>query len=377
MAEIQNDIPEYEALKLLNFGTEPDLVNAGVAYATAVLPEWQPRAGNTEMVLMEALAVMLGPEILAVQMLPGQIIEQLMTLYGVTREDGNPVTGRVHVNVTNSAPIQVIPAGTRLRLTLAETAETVDFLTTDELQIITSESLTGQVDVYAEFLGTVGNFTPADTVLDMVDSLPFVESVKTATVLSGGAGPENDSIFQGRAAATLARLTSTLVLPESFQYAAASRPEVGRAKVFDLYDPANPTVDPAVGHVTVAVASQDGTALAPAVTAEIGYWLTNQALASLQVHVIDPTYTVVGLAVTVKPSFGFTTAQVQESVEAALRAWLDPRTWDWNPVIGQYAIVAKVAAAAGVAEVTAAPANIPLAGKAPLPTVGTVTVTVL
>jgi hypothetical protein len=377
MAEIQNDIPEYEALKLLNFGAEPDLVNAGVAYATAVLPEWQPRAGNTEMVLMEALAVMLGPEILAVQMLPAQIIEQLMTLYGVTREDGNPVTGRVYVNVTNSAPIQVIPAGTRLRLTLAETAETVDFLTTDELQIITSESLTGQVDVYAEFLGTVGNFTPADTVLDMVDSLPFVESVKTATVLSGGAGPENDSIFQGRAAATLARLTSTLVLPESFQFAAASRPEVGRAKVFDLYDPANPLVDPAVGHVTVAVASQDGTALAPAVTAEIGYWLTNQALASLQVHVIDPTYTVVGLAVTVKPSFGFTTAQVQESVEAALRAWLDPRTWDWNPVIGQYAIVAKVAAAAGVAEVTAAPANIPLAGKAPLPTVGTVTVTVL
>jgi hypothetical protein len=235
----------------------------------------------------------------------------------------------------------------------------------------------GQVDVYAEFLGTVGNLTPSGVTLDMVDSLPFVESVKTATVLLGGAGPEDDRAFQGRASATLARLTSTLVLPESFQFAAASRPEVGRAQVFDLYDPATPDLTPAVGHVTVAVAGPDGTPLAPADAAEIGAWMTNQALASLQVHVIDPTYTTVDLDVTVKPSYGFNTAQVQASVEAVLRDWLDPRTWDWNPVIGQYAIVAKVAGSAGVAEVTAAPANIPLAGKAPLPTVGTITVNVI
>lgn len=373
----EQDAPEYEALNFLNYGTEPDLVAAGVAHALTALPEWQPRAGNTEMVLMESLAVMLGPAILSLQMLPGQIVEQLMALYGVTRGDGDPVTGRVQFDVTNSAPTQTIPAGTRLRLTLPATGESVDFLTAEELTIITTETLTGQVNVYAEFLGQVGNLTPADTVFDLVDSLPFVEQVVSVATFTGGAGPESDTAFQSRASATLARLTSTLVLPESFQYAAASREEVGRAKVFDLYDPANPETDPAVGHVSVAVTGRDGEPLTAGEASDIATWLSNQALASLLVHVINPTYTTVDVTVTVKPSFGFTAAQVQASVDAQLRAWLDAKTWDWNPVVGQYAIVAKVAASAGVAEVTAAPADIPLAGKAPLPVAGSITVNVL
>ncbi|QEQ94145.1 baseplate J protein [Arthrobacter phage Mordred] len=371
------DVPEYEALNLLNYGTEPDLVAAATAYAMAALPEWQPRAGNTEMVLMESLAVMLGPEILAIQMLPGQIVEQLMKLYGVARNPGAPVIGRVQFTVTNSSPTQTIPAGTRLRLPIAGTGETVDFFTKDELNIITSESYTGQVDIYAEYLGTVGNATPAGTTLDVADILSFVESVVTVGVLSGGLGLEADQEFQGRASATLARLTSTLVLPESFQFAAASRPEVGRAKVFDLYNPAQPLVNPAVGFVTVAVADANGAALPGSVTSEIASWLAGQALASLKVSVIDPTFTTVNVTVSVKASPGFTVSQVQANVTAALSAWLNAKTWDWNPVVGQYAIVAKVAAAAGVAEVTSAPANIALAGKAPLPTLGTVTVNVV
>lgn len=377
MADASKDVPEYEALNLLNYGTEPDLVAAATAYAMAAMPEWRPRAGNTEMVLIESLAVMLGPEIMAIQMLPGQIVEQLMKLYGVARSPGAPVVGRAKFTVTNSSPTQTIPAGTRLRLPIPGTGETVDFLTQDELLIITSEAATGVVNIYAEYLGPVGNSTPTGTGLEVVDQLPFVESVVTEGTLSGGAGQEGDYEFQGRASATLARLTSTLVLPESFQFAAASRPEVGRAKVFDMYDPANPLVNPAVGHVTVALAGPNGEVLPGAVTSEIRSWLAGQALASLKINVIDPTYTTVNITVSVKPSFGYTAAQVQASVKAALTSWLDAKTWDWNPVVGQYAIVAKVAAAAGVAEVTAAPADINLAGKAPLPTLGTITVNVV
>ncbi|AYD81533.1 baseplate J protein [Arthrobacter phage KBurrousTX] len=371
------DVPEYEALNLLNYGTEPDLVAAATAYAMAALPEWQPRTGNTEMVLIESLAVMLGPEILAIQMLPGQIVEQLMKLYGVARNPGAPVTGRVQFTVTNSAPTQTIPAGTRLRLPIPGTGETVDFLTKDQLEIIVSEGTTGQVDVYSEYLGAVGNSTPGGTTMEVVDTLQFVEGVVTVGALSGGAGPEADQEFQGRASATLARLTSTLVLPESFQFAAASRPEVGRAKVFDLYNPAQPLVNPAVGYVTVALADANGAALPGTVTADIASWLAGQALSSLKVSVIDPTYTTVNITVSVKASFGFTAAQVQANVAATLADWLNAKTWDWNPVVGQYAIVAKVAATAGVAEVTSAPANIALAGKAPLPILGTVTVNVV
>lgn len=370
------DVPELEKLTLLNYGTEPDLVNAGVANAMAALPEWEPRAGNTEMVLMESLAVMLGPEVLAVQMLPGVIVEQFMKLFGVARGDGSPVRGRVEFTITNSQPTQVIPAGTRLRLSLDGTGETVDLFTDERLEIIITDSMTGRVNVTAETFGVAGNFAPAGTSLDVVDQLPFVESATIVTAFSGGSGPENESTFTGRASATLARLTSTLVLPESFQYAAAATPGIGRAKVYDRYNPATPAVPVVTGHVTVAVAGADGNALDAQTMADLEDALAAQALASLSIHVIAPTYTDVSIAVTVKPSYGFTAAQVQASVTAALQDWISPATWDWGAVVRQYEIIAKVYAAPGVGEVTLAPANIALAGKAPLPRLTGVTVTV-
>ncbi|WP_427017885.1 baseplate J/gp47 family protein [Pseudarthrobacter sp. P1] len=370
------DAPEYENLRLLRYGTEPDLVAAAVTYAQAALPQWQPRAGNTEMVLLESMALILGVNVLAVQMLPGQVVEQLMTLYGVARDQGSPAKGRVRFTVTNGNPIQTIPAGTRLRYTLETTGETVDFLTTEPLQLITSETLVGEVNIVAAVPGVQANGLPSGMTVDVVGVLPFIETVVLATAVSQGTGVESDVSFHSRAAALLSRLTTTLVLPEHFQYAAIADPVVGRARVLNLFDPASPEAT-APGHVTVAVTDAAGDPLeAPASTA-LAAALKAQALASLQVHVIDPAYTTVDAAVTVRAAAGFTAVQVQASVTAALTAWLDPTRWDWAPVVGQYAMVAKIAAAPGVAEVTTAPANIPLPGAAPLPRPGTFTVTVL
>jgi hypothetical protein len=63
-------------------------------------------------------------------------------------------------------------------------------------------------------------------------------------------------------------------------------------------------------------------------------------------------------------------------VTAALTAWVNPLTWAWDDAATQFEIVAVAAAAPGVKEVTAAPATIALTGVAPLPTLGTITVTV-
>jgi hypothetical protein len=84
----------------------------------------------------------------------------------------------------------------------------------------------------------------------------------------------------------------------------------------------------------------------------------------------------VNLAVTVKALPGWSTSEVQASVTAALTAWANPLTWAWDSTATQFEIVAVVAAAPGVREVTSAPATINLAGVAPLPTLGAVTVTV-
>lgn len=370
------DAPEIETLRLLQYGTESDLVEAAVSYAQSVMPEWEPRQGNTEVVLMQALALMLGPEIMAVQMLGDRVIEGVMNLYGVTRSPGAAATSRATFTVTNSNPLQVIPAGTRLRLVISSTGETIDMLTSEELQIITSESLTGSVNVVATDVGDAANGVAAGTSVSVVDSLPFVESAVLATAVAGGSGTESDGSFFARAASTLARQVSTLVQVEQFEYASLTRVELGRAKAFDNYDPAAPGAT-TYGHVTVAVADKQGQAVSAAVMTDVQQWLTSQALASLLVHVIAPTYTTVNIATTVKAAVGASAAEVQANVDAALRAWLDPKTWLWESSVSQYAMISVIGNAAGVKEVQSVPATIALAGKAPLPTIGTITVTVV
>lgn len=369
------DVPEMEALRLLKWGNEDDLVGAAVTHIKSVMPEWQPRGGNTEMVLIEALAVMLGPEILSLQLLGPRVAEQILGLMGTARSQGVAARGRVEITVTNSAPTQTIPAGTRLRLALDASLETVDLFTTEDLTIITSETLTGQVNVIAERLGSLPNGSPNGAPVSVVDNLPFVESAKLAAALLGGADLENDDVFFARGAAALARQNSTLVHPEQFEYAALSRVGVGRALVLDNYDPVAPGAT-TYGHVTVAVAGLDGLAVEPSLMDETRVALAEQALASLSIHVIAPTYTPIDVAVTVKALPGWSEADVTASVEAALTAWINPLTWSWDDSATQFEIVTVVGNAPGVREVIAAPATIDLTGVAPLPTLGTIEVTV-
>lgn len=375
MSEQPLDAPEYETMNLLNYGTEPDLVAAAVTHAQAALPQWTPRAGNTEVVLMEALSIILGVEVMAIQMLPAQVLEQLMTLYGVTRDPGRSAVGRVRFTVTNAAPIQTVPAGTRLRFSLVATGETIDLLTQEPLQLLTSERTSGVVSVSTELPGIKANGLPVGTPLDVVDNYPFIETAMVETPLDRGTGVETDSAFYSRAASVLSRLTSTLVLPEHFQYMAVSHAHIGRARVLDLFNPAAPgTVSP--GHVTIALTDPNGEPLTAEEVADMAGEMKSQCLASLSLHLIDPTYTTVDLNLTVKASYGFTEQQVRDSVQATLAAWLHPMAWDWAPQVSQYAIVSRVASAAGVAEVQSAPMTKQLTGHAPLPRLGTVNLTV-
>ena len=238
------------------------------------------------------------------------------------------------------------------------------------------ETLTGQVNVIADKLGSLPNGSPNGAPVSVVDNLPFVESAALAAALLGGADLEDDDVFFGRGAAVFARQNSTLVHREQFEYAALSRVGIGRALALDNFDPTLPLAT-TYGHVTVAVAGLDGLAVDSTFMDEARVDLAEQALASLTVHVIAPTYTPVDVAVTVKALPGWSEAAVQASVEAALEAWVNPLTWAWDDSATQFEIVAVVAAAAGVREVTAAPATIDLLGVAPLPTLGTVTVTVI
>ncbi len=369
-----NDIPEIESLNLLEYGGEQDLVNTAVAHAQMALPEWQPRESNTEMVLLESLALIMGVEALALQVVPSQIVEQLMGLYGIIRHSGFLAEGRAQFQVAGSAPLQTIPKGTRLRYVLEETDETVDFLTEEHLEIVTSETLFGSVSIEADESGVESNGIPVGAQLELVDSLTFVDDVRISLATSGGETDESDDAFNLRAAAVLSRMNSTLVIPDNFTAAALSDPRVSRAFTLDLYNPEGTPLSPAPGHVTVAIAGSGGTVLSAEIMGQIRENLEFQALASLNIHVIPPTITTVDIVCTVKLAEGYLPDSSRLEIEAGLRAWLDPSAWDWEPAIEHNAIIGKLYELPSISSVVSVSPTTPLVGAAPLPNVGTVAV---
>lgn len=370
-----SDIPEVESLNLLEYGGEQDLVNTAIAHAQNALPEWQPRESNTEVVLLESLALIMGVEALALQVVPSHIVEQLMGLYGVVRHSGFLAEGRAQFQVAASAPLQSIPKGTRLRYSLEETEETVDFLTIEAIEIVTTETLFGSVAIEAEESGIESNGIPAGAALEVVDALPFVDEAIVSLATTGGETDEDDESFNLRAAAILSRMNSTLVIPDNFTSAALSDPRVSRALTLDLYNPEGVPKTPVAGHVTVAVLGDGGNPLSDTIMTEISEELEYQALASLNTHVIPPTLTTVNITCTVKRANGYLADVAIADIEEGLRAWLDPNAWDWSPVVEQNAIIGKLYELPSVASVVSVNASTPLPGDAPLPVLGTVTVT--
>jgi uncharacterized phage protein gp47/JayE len=370
------DIPEVEILNLLNYGDEPALVSAALARMRNSLPEWEPREGSTELALIEGLAVMLGPLIMATQMAPKEMLIHLMTLYGVTRNPGYPASVMIDILTSPTVGEKIVPRGTRFRLQLDDAGNTVDLLTDDQITI-SPEDLKGWVRARAETPGAEMNGTAPGSVLDTIDPLPFIESVITQGVVTPGAGQEDLDAFMRRSGTILARQTSVLVLPEHFQYAAAEQVDVGRALVLNNYNPTDGSaVGATLGHVAVAVADTIGNPLPVERMTEIRNSMDTKALASLAIHVITPAYTQADFPITVRKTASATDTEVAVSVDSAIREAFGPLAWTWGTTISPYMIVAVVSRAYGVDEVISVPSAIALPGVAPLAIIRSVDVTV-
>lgn len=372
------DAPEPVIPSLLDYTSAQDLLDGAIEQMQRSLPEWTPRVGNVEYVLLEALVDRITVLVFSLEEVPTRLLEQLLRLYGITRDSGAPAQAVIEIETTGASSVYQVPAGTRLRLNLESTGESVDWLTAGRLEIVTGESRIGQVVVRADEPGTRFNQIPAESSLQLVDNLPFVERVRLVSESAGGRDQESDAAFQARAASLLGRLVSTLVQPSHFEQAALTRPEVGRARVVDTYDPTNPSSGPGddPGHTTVVVADNDGQPLNPEQRRELAYWLSEQALASLIVHVEDPEYTEVDIAVEVRAHPDADPEDVEAAVTDRVTEWLSPARWDWGGTVEQFGLVGQILQAQGVSGVISAPADIPLDGVAPLPMLRDLTVTV-
>lgn len=358
--------------------TETELVDRAKTWMAAKFPGWNPPEGSLDLALIEAFAVVVAEDVYAVNRIPGALAEGIAALYGETRDLGAAPTTSVTFHFGDALG-HVVPGGTRVRLVVG--ADQVVFVT-DADAVAVAPAVVATIGATGETLTSAANGVAAGVLLDPLDMLPDVDTVELAAVVGNGRDPEDQGAFLNRFGARLRLLVTTLVRPEQFTDFVLSDPAVSRATSIDRWDPTVPGV--VLGHVTVAVSGPGGAALSAGVKAALLTDLQEAASGDLTVHVIDPTITAVAITTTVLRFAGFTDAEVQANVLAALDAYLNPDTWGagvnpWPATVYRNELLSVIDSAEGVDRVvslTVPAGDTALAGTAPLADLGATAITV-
>lgn len=370
------DLTPYVDLRVYDRDPQ-DIFDSAITSLQVALPNWVPREGNTEVLLLEALAQQVAEAAYAINRLPDGVVEVVLQLYGIERSVGVAPTAQVRF-ATVAAQGYVVPAGTAVRLPAAASATLVTF-TTDTDLAVPSGSFTGVVAATGDSFTSAANGQPAGLVLDVLDSLLYVESATLAADVTGGVDPEDDDMYLTRGTQRFGRLSETLVLPAHFVSAALEESYVVRAYAVDNYDPGQAGAPgSAPGHLTLAVYGE-GAPVSAAQRQELLDKLRPLTFGPLTVHIIDPVVTVQDVAVTVRRSPSFSDADVVTSVNVALGTLLSTGTWGWANSVRRNDIISVVGAADGVdyvVAVTTPAADVALPGAANLVRAGAITVSV-
>lgn len=366
---------DYEELSLYDSDVVA-LVERAVGDVTTKFPEWIPYEGSLEVVLLEAFATITAETVYAANRVPITVMEELLKLYGLPRDAGDFPVGLAEFTLSDNDQERTVPLGTRILVSNSD-GESMVFVTNGDL-FLAPGIMTGVVEVVGDDYSAVFN-GPQPLVVEMLDSVSYVEGVSFIGYVGNGRDPEDLDTYLDRGAARLSRLTTTLVRADQFEAAAMEDPAVGRAIAIDLYDPGQVPPTGRAGHITVAVLSPEGIALSPEQKTAIQTDLNSQAIAILDVHVVDVTITVVNIEVDVVAQDGWLDDDVRSSVVDTLTKYLDPSTWSFGGVIYVNELISVVDQAPGVERVIAvnAPASdVTLAGVGPVANLGTTTVLV-
>lgn len=376
------DVAAYLGLTLVDTDAQT-LLDTALANLALSFPDWTPREGNTELVLLEELAAMVEDDVYAINALPDGLTEALLRLFGLTRDQGAPPAADVRFTLTDTAGY-TIPQGTTVRLNLGDNVDPVDLITSADLVIAPGDT-TGVIGASGAEAVLEANGKPAGTALELLDALTFVNTVTLDTAASGGRLAEDGAMFLDRGIPLLSRLTTTLVRPVEIEAYVAEFPDVVRVKVLDLYNPGDEDSAPgrSPGYVTVAVAGVGGSSIGATAREVIAANLRTRMHAGLVVNVVDADVTALNYTVTLIRLNGYTAEEVEDNVRAAVAAYLNPDTWPWAKIAYTSELTVYLDNnAAGVDVITGVIlgdfvfVNPVLPGYAPLADVGTVTVTV-
>jgi hypothetical protein len=378
MTQPSPDITAYVDLRPFDL-SDQDIINTALANLRLNLPGWIPREGNIESLIIESVALEMAEQIVAINRVPGAVVEAIITLAGISKDYGQPPDATATITFGDTLG-HTLPTGTRVYLSLGD-GTSVTFLVEPPGLTVAPGGATGTVSLIGDTFTAAANGTPIGTVMVLADSLPYVDSVVLLTAVADGRDPETDDSWRNRGVEELSRLSSALVVANQFVAYALSQAGVAAAMSFDQYNPTgghSPGDDP--GYMTVAVLGPNDTTLSSGAKSTLQAAMQAQAVAILQVGVIDATIVTVAVATKVVPIAGADFSVVTTAVSTAVTTYLNPLNWTGGSTIFLNEMISLIDQVAGVDRVV----NVTLAGTgadyaitgiAALPKAGTITVT--
>ena len=288
-----------------------------LALAESRLPQFEPRNGSLEVVIMEACATGMGDLIYAANRVLGALVEGVVNLYGVVRDEGAAATGTVRLTLTGSQTV-TIDEGTLFRL---EAADSMLIAT----ETVTDTGTTIDVAVATTDTGGYLNSIVAGTACDPVVAIPHLANCELLTDLNGGSDAEDDLALLTRASAVFSRVTSALVTAPSFAAYALEQPYVKRAVAVDQYDHDggnSPGDDD--GFLTVYVYGLGAEITADQKTA-LEADMQAQCASILTMTVEHATPVSVAVTAAVTKATGYDTTELEAAIEDALAS-----VWSWQ-----------------------------------------------
>lgn len=340
--------------------TTVEIFDESIDYGIDVLPEWTPQAGQIEVVLLEAIANQSSNVVAAANRVPGAVMETLLLLYDIQRDEGVAATATIDITVINTSGY-IVPAGANFSYFPPNNGTALVY-TLDEDISVASGSTTGQGAVTAQEVGTAHNDPSVGSSLQILMTMPYLETTIFGTSPSGGTDPESDDEYFDRASTTLRSYSAALTTPTQIQaWILVTYPNiVYRANVYDRRrkndrDTTSPTYDVHDGFALVVVAGLNATI---ADTSDVPVTVDDrQAIeealdlktnTGLVTELVNAELVDITVNVTVMPYVGYTTSQIQTNVNDALNLYLSPNEWDWSDTVRENEILALVDNVEGV-----------------------------
>jgi hypothetical protein len=337
-----------------------DIFNESIDYGRDLLPEWSPQAGNIEVVLLESIAMQATNVIAAANRVPGAVMETLLVLYGIERDDGVKATATVAITLVNTSGY-VVPAGTHFAYFPLGGEKSVVYVLDEDISVAAGGSV-GTGDLTAIDIGTEFNNPPVGSALQILSTMPYLLSSILETQPSGGSDPETDTDFFTRASTTLRSYSGALTTPSQIQaWVLVTFPnDVYRCFVYDQRrkndrDVTSSTYDTHDGYALVAVAGLNATVVDTSdVPLSVGQIdtisdeLDLKTNTGLVTELVNAELVDVSVNVIVMPHMGYTSSQVIISITDALNSYLSPNEWNWADIVRRTEIIALIDGVEGV-----------------------------